>query len=170
MSDKTIHLPEERIGLLAILLNVSEETIIDALSYKTNTVEAYRIRQVATLRNEITSTNKATADFRSRIDELKVEIIDKIRLLLIENNLTELELPAEPNAQGVVTVLYYDPDENFHESPVNNVSLDGDEIKLYVNGEHLGDVELDSDDLACNHLTWLCDILDCMVGTLKNPL
>ena len=58
MSIKTIPFPEERLGLLAILLDVSEETITDALSYKTNSVEAVRIRQIVTVREKIIVKNK----------------------------------------------------------------------------------------------------------------
>ena len=58
MSKKIIPFPEERLGLLAILLDVSEETITDALSYKTNSVEAVRIRQIVTVREKIIVKDK----------------------------------------------------------------------------------------------------------------
>ncbi len=104
--------------------------------------------------------------FQGRINTLRKELIQAIRQVLIDNNLTEIEF-AEDNEEAVF-VVSFDDDCNGYDCPVRKVSLNEDSISLDVENVY-GDFSttLFRYDLGCQNLDWLSAILDKIHETLQ---
>lgn len=96
-------------------------------------------------------------DYQSRVNELRLEIVDSIINLLNEHELKELKL--DDDLDDLCYVVWFDNEGNAYDSPVRKVSLDKNGISLNVVDEDTGFVvTLYSYDLGCQNLDWLCKL------------
>lgn len=101
-------------------------------------------------------------DYQSRVNELRLEIVDSIINLLNEHELKELEL--DDDLEDLCYVVWFDNEGNAYDSPVRKVSLDKNGISLDVVDEDTGfAATLYSHDLGCQNLDWLCKLYENML-------
>lgn len=107
--------------------------------------------------------------FWDRLIFLKTEILENLIDLLVENNITELKLPTDPDEDGVVWFIWDDNDGDFHNSPVRYVSQENGKLEICIEDttESFGTI-LDTTDLNHYHLGCLCNLLDTVRATLKD--
>lgn len=104
-------------------------------------------------------------DFQDKVNELRKEIVESIINLLKKHGLEELELPDD--LDDLCYVVWFDNDGNAYDSPVRKVSYDGNGLHLDVEDEFTGFSScLESVDLGCQNLDWLCEIYNNINDTL----
>ncbi len=100
-----------------------------------------------------------------KINALRSDITAQIVALMKNNNLKEVEF-IEEELDDPTYVLWADNDGEWSESIVKKVSLCGEGIELHCDDEH-GKVDIESHELACNHLGWLENIRQNILQALE---
>ncbi|MCE8873742.1 hypothetical protein [Bacteroides ovatus] len=105
-------------------------------------------------------------DYQSRVNELRLEVVDSIINLLKEHGLKELKL--DDDLEDLCYVVWFDNEGNAYDSPVRKVSLDKNGISLDVVDEETGfSATLYSHDLGCQNLDWLCKLYENMLDMFE---
>jgi len=109
----------------------------------------------------VTTNNPSVSTFKTRIKNLRDDMITNIASILKENNLSEIEL--DGMVRKPTFVLWCDEDGNWYDSPVKTVSLDSTGISIDVEDEdeNVSTTLYSKDaDVAFKNPDWLKSLLD----------
>lgn len=103
-------------------------------------------------------------EFSDRIFDLRNEILQSIKSIFIEHNLTELDIS---DAGDRTYVIWWDNDNFSNEGAVSTVYYDGTEISLEVETDD-SPIRVYESDYALENPIWLNSVRDNILETLNS--